>query len=196
MLHLLHNSSRNAALALLHSCCSFHTTLHVLFLAHRFSHVIPPALQLWLFSPCYNSFHDATPLTLHLSCCTFCTTPLVMQLSRCSIHAAPFTLLFMCYSLHIVFHMLFLPHYNFGYFPRATILFMMLLLLCYYSSRTFEVHNNLTFVAILMLPLLLLLHCYSSCATTLFCLVSMVLPLPLPCASQSSKLQHQLEHQR
>ncbi len=148
----------------------------------------------------YRSSHIATPcvapFALHLSHCTFRATPFMLQLSCRSFYATPFTLFLACYSSHITLHTLFLLCCSFGYSPHVATPFPLLPFFCYYSSCAFQVHVNLASVVLLVLPLLFLSCCYFSSTIVLFCLVSMVLPLSLPCANQSSKLQDQLEHQK
>lgn len=120
------------------SCYNFCATLLVLQLCTN-----PFMLQMWvvflmlqLLSWC--CFSCTTPLTLQL-----CVVPFMLQLlSRChsSCITTPFTLFFSpCYFSHVVVPLaLFFSHYG-----------------------TFQTHVSPTFVVLLVLPLLLLLHSYS-----------------------------------
>ncbi len=105
-----------------------------------------------------------------------------------------FTLLILSgyHSFHVatLFALLFLPCYS-SHTP--TPLTLLLLSCCFFC-----IVAPFTFQAIASQRLLLFSHYHSwsfYIVALMFCLINIVLPLPLPCASQSSKVSHQLKHQ-
>jgi hypothetical protein len=143
------------------SRCSSHYSSHTTPLAHYSFHTTLLVLQV------LRRFSHVVSLMMCLSCCNC-----ALLFSRCksSFTIASLVLFFPpCCSFHTV-----IP-----------------LMLLFLHHRTLYVLVNLISVALLLLPLLFLCyHCCCSRVVALFCLVSMVLPLPLPCASRSSKLRH------
>jgi hypothetical protein len=160
---------------------------------------------LWLLDPnflfCMLFFH-VVPLTMLFSCCfshcyflccSFCTT-----LHITTPHVIPFTLSFLtCYHSS---HCSSSCCSSFIIVPLALQLFsccsshpiapltMSFPSCCFFRTITilvFQVCTSPTFIALLALPLLFLSCYYSSHVATLFCIVNMVLPLPLSCASRS-----------
>jgi hypothetical protein len=133
-----------------------------------FSHVAAP-LVLLFFMRCH-SFRIVAFLALLFSHCYSRATTM-----HCSFYVAIPLLL-------PLLALLFLLH---CYFHHATP--FMLLFPSHYSFQTIA-----HFKYLLIQPLLFFLCCccYSFRATTLFCLVSMVFPQPLPCVSQSTELWH------
>lgn len=168
-----------------------------------------------LFTHCHYA-HIATPcaLLLFLHCCSShvlvpCvvprTIPLALHLLR-TILSAPF---FLCYSFCIASPVLQLCvalltlQLFFHCRSSCATFFALLFLSCCCSlhvaflapSHIVPIPVSLISVVLLVLPLLFFscYHCYFH-VVALFCLVNIVFPLPLPCVSRSSKLQHQFKH--
>ncbi len=138
--------------------------------------------------------------TLCHSSCIIVPLALSFLSHCCFTHVAILTFQFSCYNCALLF-----SHYNPSPVatPFALILFshycfrLAISLMASFPSHYFS-HTIAHFKYLLTQPLLFFLccHCYSFHVTTMLCLVNMVLPLPLPCVSQSLELWHQLEHQR
>jgi hypothetical protein len=140
---------------------------------HSFCVIAPPKLLL----PCHSS--HATVLMSFFPRCTSCVTPPTLLLSHCSSHVALFTLFLSRCSSHVALHALPLSSCNTQHCSSHTATLFSQLFLLHFS----QVLASLTFVALIVLLLLLLLHCYSSHTATLFCLVNVVF-LPYLCHLQ------------
>jgi len=126
----------------------------------------------------------------------FLTLPLLPHCcsSCCSSHDAPFVFFshatIVCYFSHTL--VLFSQCRSF----HATTPLMLFFSPCHSSHLLFPLSYFSCTVAhfrYLLTYLLLFFsccHCYFSCIAALFCLVSLVLPLPLSCARWSLELQH------
>ncbi len=174
MLHLLNISFLNQFFFHV----PFALLLTLLLFSHYYSlHVVAPCALLYL--SCYHSSRVVAPIMLHILCCSLHAIVFMPILSHDNF--APLMMLL----LHCSFYAVVMR-----YFLRTTTPLRLPLLSCYYSFHAFQLRANLTFVVFFVLSLLLLSHCWSFHVVTLFCLVSMVLPLPLPCVGWSLKLWH------
>jgi len=173
-------------------CCSLHCSSHIVTF-HALSFFTLPLFMLF-FSRCSSSPTTTLLVFLFLlHCSSRLTVPLTLLLplrySFCPI---------------IPFMLLLFPHYSFHLAIPFTLSLPLRCSSCHvipftmplslrYSSRIVACFRYLLAQILLFI---LCCHCYSSHIAVLFCLVSMVLPLSLPRASQSLGLRCQLEHQR
>jgi hypothetical protein len=198
---------------LLLSCCrSFHAIAPhtLLFISHYCSSHIAVRFTLSLLTCCCSSRVVAFSIVLlimQLSCYSFHVI-IFAPLSLCYNYALILSCckcgsFFSCYnsSLDVAFLALLLSHCSCVLFLSCynssldvILLALLLLLHCSFHPVTFlmlsfplhcSFHIMAHFKHMLAQPLLFFscCHCCSSCTPTLFCLASMVLPLPLPCAS-------------
>jgi hypothetical protein len=120
---------------------------------------------------------------MHMSRCSSCIAALVLLLPCWSCHVAPpalylcialfaLHLFSCCHSFHVTipFKLLFLPYHSSHIGTPLILLFS--------HCCTFQVPTSLASIVFLMMPLLFLLHYYSSCVISLFCLVSWYCPYP------------------
>ncbi len=162
----------------------------------------------FLHCPCFFHYFFEVPLLLFLGYCCYCCCRCCFShatFSHCSSCIILFTLSFFsrwrsscvsfftlsilshCSFCIVVFIALFFLHCRSYHVVFLTLSFLSHCSFCIVAPFTFQVLIGLDFILFLALLLLLFSHCSSFIS-----LVSMVLPLPLPCVGQSSKLHHEL----
>jgi hypothetical protein len=165
-------------------------------------------LLLLLFSRC--SSWTPIPFMMPLFLCySFALLFLLRYSSCCYSHVAPLTLFPSCCSSHIIPLMLLLTmllflHYSFCTAAPFSLLldscitiFLVLLFSPYHSSHTtapLTLLLPLHYYYGIVVPFVFQVPTSPTIVANFFCLVSIVFPLPLPCASQNLEIWHQLKH--